>query len=123
MSVYFVAQWSVRQSAVEPCERALNKVADHIKQDHPSIKSVQVFRQAWGPYASRAYCWLEEYESVTAMGAERSTQQWMEVWKPIEAMAQDGTYRCSIWDDPHRSIWFSRELSGTNEKTSPFSLR
>jgi len=108
MSIYFAAQWSVRQPGVADCEEALNKIAEHIKQDHPAIKSVQVFRQVWGPFARRAYFWLEEYESLTALESERSTPECAEVWKPIEEMAQDGTYVCSIWSDPNRSLWFNR---------------
>src|SRR5215216_2671901 len=108
MSIYFVAQWSVRQSSVETCEQALSCLADHIKQDHPSIKSVQFFRQVWGPNARRAYYWLEEYESLTVMEVERSTPECAKVWHPIESMAQDGTSVCSIWSDPNRSLWFAR---------------
>jgi len=108
MSVYFVAQWSVRQTAIPTCEEALSSITEHIKKDHPSIKSVQVLRQVWGPYARRAYWWLEEYESLSAMESERSTPECAEVWRPVETMAQEGTYLCSIWSDPNRSLWFNR---------------
>jgi len=108
MSVYFVAQWSVRQPNVEECEKALDQISEHIKSEHPAIKSIQVYRQVWGPFARRAYFWMEEYESLSALESERSTSACAEVWKPIENMAQDGTYVCSMWSDPNRSLWFSR---------------
>ena len=31
-----------------------------------------------------------------------------QVWKPIEEMALEGTYICSVWSNPNPSVWFKR---------------
>ena len=109
MSVYYVVQWSVRPSDVEACEAQLAVISAHIKAKHPGIKSVRTFRQDWGPQPRRAYCWFEEYQSLSAMEAEAETRECIEVWEPIERMAQEATYIAGIWSDPNRDVWFERE--------------
>ena len=108
MSVFYAAQWSVRPKDVTACEAALGIISEHIQKSHPGIKSVQVFRQAWGPNPRRAYLWLEEYASLTAMESEPETPECATVWQPVEDMALEGSYVCSVWTDPNRSIWFNR---------------
>lgn len=108
MSIYYAAQWSVRPADVERCEGALKVIAEHVKAAHPGVLSAQVYRQAWGPYPRRAYLWLEEYASLAAMEAEPETPECAVVWQPVESMAEDGTYICSVWSDLSRTLWFSR---------------
>jgi quinol monooxygenase YgiN len=108
MSVYYAAQWSVRPSEVAACEAALGTIAEHVRSSHPGVRSLQVLRQAWGPNPRRAYLWLEEYASLAAMEAEPETPKCAEVWQPVEDMALEGSYLCSVWTDPNRSLWFSR---------------
>jgi hypothetical protein len=105
MSVFYVAQWSIRPRNVAACEQALAVITDHIKVSHTGILSTRVYRQMWGPYPRRAYLWLEEYANLTAMESEPETPKCAEVWQPIEDMALEGTYLCSVWSDPNRSIW------------------
>ena len=108
MSVYYAAQWSVRPHDVAACEAALGHIASHLQEVHAGCKSLQVFRQVWGPNPRRAYLWLEEYPSLSVMEAEPETPECIEVWKPVEDMALEGSYVCSVWTDPNRSLWFSR---------------
>jgi hypothetical protein len=108
MSVFYCAQWSVRPHDVVACEAALSVIAKHVRRAHPSVLSLQVLRQTWGPNPRRAYLWLEEYASLSAMEAEPETAECTEVWTPVEDMALEGTYVSSLWTDPNRSLWFSR---------------
>ena len=109
MSVFYVAQWSVRPADVSACEAALAVIAQHIREAHPGIKSIQTFRQAWGPQPRRAYIWYEEYDSLTAMENEKETPECALVWKPVEEMSMEGTFFGSVWSDPNRSLWFIRK--------------
>jgi hypothetical protein len=108
MSIYYVAEWSVRQSDVEACEKALAAITDHIRHEHPSVKSIRVYRQTWGPKPRRAYRWYEEYESLTVMENEPETPRCRAVWMPIEELAMPGTFFGSIWADRSRASWFVR---------------
>ncbi len=47
MSVFYIAQWSVRPADAAACEAALAVIGDHIQKSHPGIQSVQVYRQVW----------------------------------------------------------------------------
>lgn len=108
MSVFYFAEWSVRPGDVSACEAALTLIAEHVQQTHPGVLSLQIFRQAWGPNPRRAYLWMEEYASLSAMESEPETPACTEVWKPLEELALEGTYICSVWSDPNRSLWFRR---------------
>lgn len=108
MSIYYVAEWSVNQNAAAACQEALAAIADHIKSEHPSIKSVRTYRQAWGPAPRRSYVWYEEYDSLTAMEADPGTPRCEEIWEPIHRLAEAGTFTAAIWTDPQRSLWFDR---------------
>ncbi len=108
MSVFYVAQWSVRPSDAAACEAALQAIADHVRDSHPGVLSLQILRQAWGPNPRRAYLWMEEYASLSAMEAEPETPACAVVWEPLEALMLAGTYLTSVWSDPQRSIWFRR---------------
>ena len=105
MSVYFVAQWAVRETNIEACAMALNVIADHVRQANPEILSVRTYRQLWGPQPRRSYIWYEEYASLTALEQGRYTPECDAVWKPIYELAQEGTFFASIWSDPDRTIW------------------
>ena len=52
----------------------------------------------------RPYTWMKEYESFTKIDEGEMTPGCLVVWKPVEAMAQDGTFHSSVWfDTPGRS--------------------
>jgi hypothetical protein len=108
MSIYYVASWSVNQNDTSACEEALAAIGEHISAEHPSIRSVRTFRQAWGPAPRRAYAWYEEYESLTAMEADPGTPRCEEIWSPVHGLAGAGTFSAAIWTDPQRGLWFER---------------
>jgi len=108
MSIYYVATWSVNQNDAGACDDALTAIAEHIRAEHPSIRSLRTFRQAWGPAPRRGYAWYEEFESLAAMEADPGTPLCEEIWKPIHRNAEAGTFRGAIWTDPQRGLWFER---------------
>ncbi len=108
MSIYYVANWSVNHNDMAACEKALAAIGDHIRAEHPSIRSIRTFRQAWGPAPRRAYSWYEEYESLAAMEADPGTPVCEEIWKPVHGLAEAGTFSAAIWTDPQRALWFER---------------
>jgi hypothetical protein len=108
MGIYYVATWSVNQNDAAACEDALTALAEHIRAEHPLIRSVRTFRQAWGPAPRRAYAWYEEFESLTSMEADLGTPVCEEIWKPLHGLAEAGTFSAAIWTDPQRSLWFER---------------
>lgn len=108
MSIYYVATWSVNQNDAAACEAVLKAIADHIRAEHPSIRSLRTFRQAWGPAPRRGYVWYEEYESLTVMEADPGTPRCEEIWQPVHQMAEAGTFNAAIWTDPQRGLWFER---------------
>jgi hypothetical protein len=83
-------------------------MAAHVYKVHPSVLSLQIFRQTWGPNPRRAYLWLEEYASLSALESEPENPDCVTVWTPVEDMALEGTYVSSLWTDPNRSLWFNR---------------
>jgi hypothetical protein len=97
MGVFYVAQWSVRPADEQACNEALQVIRDHIEKDHAVVQTVRVFRQAYGGLPRRSYLWMEEYPSLTAMESDVETEACKSVWKPIEDMAQPGTYVTSLW--------------------------
>jgi len=46
MSIYYVATWSVNENDSAACEEVLEAIAEHIRAEHPSIRSLRTFRQA-----------------------------------------------------------------------------
>ena len=104
----YAAQWSVRPAEVTGGEQAPKTVAEHVRASHPGVRSVQVYRQSWGPYPRRAYLWLEEYASLAALESEPETSDCAVVWQPVEAMAETGTYVCNMWSDLNRAIGLTR---------------
>jgi len=108
VAIYYVAEWSVNQNDAAACEVTLAAIGRHIRAEHPSIRSLRTFRQAWGPAPRRGYVWLEEFESLTTMDADPGTPECEEVWRGVHALAEPGTFRAAIWTDPQRGIWFER---------------
>ena len=108
MSIYYVATWSINQNDTAALEKALTAVAEHIRAEHPSIRSLRTLRQVWGPAPRRAYTWYEEYESLTSMEADPGTPRCDEIWKPVHRLAEAGTFSAAIWTDPQRGLWFER---------------
>lgn len=99
MSIHLVYQWSIRPEDASACEDQLATVVEHIRDDHPGVLGVRTIRQWSGPLPRRAYIWLEEYESLTAFESGADTPRCLEVWRPLEAMAQPGTWTASVWVD------------------------
>lgn len=99
MSVYVVFQWSIRPEKAGECDAALEKIVDHIRVEHASILGCRTFKQWTGPQPRRGYTWMEEYESVTAIDQDEGTPVCLEVWKPVEAMADAGTFTAAVWLD------------------------
>ena len=98
-SLYVVFQWSVRPEDGGRCDEQLKQIVQHIRAEHAEIKGTRTYKQWVGPMPRRAYTWMEEYESFTKIDEGEMTPACLEVWKPIEAMAQDGTFHASVWFD------------------------
>jgi hypothetical protein len=108
MSVYIVYQWSIRPEDSERCNDQLERIAGHVGKDHPEILGVRTFIQSTGPLPRRAYIWWEEWPSLTTLEEDEGTPLCMELWKPIEAMAQAGTWTSSMWLDAPPAAQFTR---------------
>lgn len=106
MSIYYVAGWSINQNDVTACEEALAAIGAHIRYEHPTIRSLRTFRQAWGPAPRRGYVWYEEFESLAAMEADPGTPRCEEIWKSVHGLAEAGTFSAGIWTDPLHELWF-----------------
>ena len=99
MAMYVVFQWSIAPENDARCKELIAGVAAHIKDEHPEITSTRLYMQWTGPLPRRAYIWTEEYADFKALEAGEMTPACLEVWKPIEQMAQDGTWTTSVWFD------------------------
>lgn len=108
MSVYHVVQWSVNEPDADASGNAVEVIADHIRAVHPAVISFRTFRQSVGPLPLRTYFLLVEYDSLTTMDADPDSPTCDEVWAPVFALAQPGTFIVSIWSDPQRASWFER---------------
>jgi len=108
MSVYHVVQWSVSEPDADACGKAVEVIAEHVRAVHPAVASLRTYRQTVGPLPLRTYFVFAEYESLTAMDADPDTPACDEVWSPVFAAAQPGTFVVSIWSDPQRASWFER---------------
>ncbi len=106
MSVFYVAQWSVAEPDHAACEEAVVRLAEHVRSAHPGIRTVRTLRQAWGPLPRRAYIWVEEFESLSAMDAEPETPECNAAWQPIHDLSLAATFTGSVWTDPQRAVWF-----------------
>ena len=112
--VQVVFQWSIRPEETGDCEDHLARVVEHITADHPTILAVRTFRQWTGPLPRRAYIWLEEYENLATLESSPDTPACADVWKPIEAMAQAGTWTTSIWLDAAPHLQLARDQPGAS---------
>jgi hypothetical protein len=108
VSIYVVYQWSIRPEDQERCNEQLARIATHIHDDHPDIITARTFVQSSGPLPRRAYIWWEEWPSLTSLDKDDGTPVCLELWKPIEAMAQAGTWTSSIWLDAPEPTQFTR---------------
>lgn len=97
--VWVVQQWSVRETDKAACFEALEKLADHIKDEHPEIESVRTQMQWVGTQAHRGILWSEEYDSLSAMEQGSHTPACDEAWSPIHALTMPGTHGRSVWFD------------------------
>lgn len=110
MSVFYVAQWSVHDAELEPHSRALAALTAHTRSRHPLIEEVRLFRERWGPGPRHRFVWMERYPTLALFEAdcEPPACTCEEVWSPIYACAQDGSFTGSVWSDVLREAWFDR---------------
>ena len=99
MAMHVVFQWSVLPEEQGRCQELVGKIAEHIRTDHPEITATKLFMQWTGPLPRRAFIWMEEYADFDALNSGEITPACMEVWKPVEQMAQPGTWFASVWFD------------------------
>jgi hypothetical protein len=99
MAMYVVFQWSVLPEDQGKSQELVAGVVEHIRTDHPEITSTKLYMQWTGPQPRRGFTWLEEYEDFAALNRGEITPACMEIWKPIERMAQPGTWTASVWFD------------------------
>ena len=93
MAVHVVIQWSVPEGHEAEVNEALLAISKHIAEAHPGINACRVFRQFAGAEPHRAYQWLEEYDSLSALEAEKSTEECDRVWQPIRDVEIPGARR------------------------------
>jgi hypothetical protein len=105
MAVNFVISWSIPEGHEAEVDAALDAVKTHIEAEHPQILAMRLFRQYAGHEPHRAYMWLEEYESLAAMGSIKGSPACDEVWRPIRALMTPGTHHQSIWTDVGKRHW------------------
>jgi len=108
MAVHVVIQWSVPEGHEAEVNEALLAISKHIAEAHPGINACRVFRQFAGAEPHRAYQWLEEYDSLSALEAEKSTEECDRVWQPIRDVEIPGARRQGVWSDVGKSAWFTR---------------
>jgi len=108
MGINVVIQWSVPEGREAETDAALRAISDHIRESHPGIQACRVFRQFAGGEPHRAYWWLEEYESFTALESEEMTEECDRVWQPIRDIEIPGTHRQMVWGDAGKNAWFTR---------------
>jgi hypothetical protein len=108
MSVFHVVQLSVNPPDFEACDQAIKMLADHIQSVHPAARSFRTYRQIFGPHPWRTYFGVAEFESMTAWDNDPDTPSCEEVWAPIYAIAQPGSFAMSLWSDSQRESWFER---------------
>ena len=108
MNIYIVYQWSIRPADQERCMEELAKIAAHIEKDHPDVVTSRTFIQSTGPLPRRGITWWEEWPSMTKLEADEGTPLCAELWKPIEEMAQPGTWTSSMWLDAPEPTRFAR---------------
>jgi hypothetical protein len=99
LNVYVVFQWSINPEDQDRCEAQLAEIAEHIRGEHPQIIETRLFKQWAGPQPRRGYTWMEAYESLTKIDEAEMTPACLEVWKPVEQLAQAGTFHTSVWFD------------------------
>lgn len=109
MPVRVVYQWSIRPEDSAACEDGLARIVEHIRADHGDVLGAQLYRQWAGPLPRRAYVWMEEHASLTAIEGSRETPACAEVWGPLEAIAQPGTWTTSVWFEGDERLQLLRE--------------
>lgn len=110
MSVFYVARWSVSDADLDRHGQALGALGDHTRLEHPLIEEVRLFRERWGPGARHEFIWMERYPNLAILESdcEPPACTCSDVWAPIYACAQVGTFRGAIWNDASPEAWFTR---------------
>jgi hypothetical protein len=105
MSTYLVIEWTTSEGQGAQTELAMHAVRDHVRAEHPQIRSTRLVRQFAGPMPHLAYRWEEEYADLTAIDELVDAADCSAVWLPVNALAVPGSYRQSIWTDVHLAPW------------------
>jgi hypothetical protein len=112
MSVFYVVQWTAIRERLPELQQALTRLQEHVRLEHPSVRSARSFRVQWGGEPARpGFIWMEEFESLTAIEeSERleSTPACDEVWASIYACAVAGTIMTGLWRSEGQEGWFAR---------------
>lgn len=112
MSVFYVAQWTAARERLPELERAIERLQEHVRHEHPSVRGVRCWRVQWGGEPARpGYVWMEEFESLTAIDDSDRTESspaCEEVWSAIYACAVPGSVTTGVWRDQAREGWFER---------------
>ena len=108
MRFFFTIQWSVPEGTEEQIDTALDAIRAHVDELHKGISTVSVYRQYVGPEPHRAYRWMEEFPSLTALEAEPSFPECDVVWQPVRDIAIPGSFFQSIWTDSGGGGWLTR---------------
>jgi hypothetical protein len=108
MSVYFVAQWSVPEAERDACENILARLARHVEQAHPMVRSIQTLRQWWGQFPRRSYVWYEEFDNLDTLQAANDPETCAAIWAELSRLADPGSMYGSVWEDTQRDVWFAR---------------
>ena len=111
MSVFLVGRWTAQRDQLPEVERAIARIQEHLRSEHPSVRGMRCFRVRAGEPAAPGFVWMEEFESLA--GYEEGdkaeyTPACDEVWAPIYAAAVPGTFTWSFYNDQARDGWFDR---------------
>lgn len=111
MSVFLVGKWTAQRDRLPEIERAIPTIQEHVRREHPSVRSMRCFRVRTGEPASPGFIWMEEFENFTAY-EESNTSEYTpgcdEVWAPVFAAIVPGTLTWSFYGDQAREGWFER---------------
>jgi hypothetical protein len=112
MSVFYVVQWTAIRERLPELQQALTRLQEHVRLEHPSVRSTRSFRVQWGGEPARpGFIWMEEFESLTAIDESdrlESTPACDEVWAAVYACAVAGTIMTGLWRSEGQEEWFTR---------------
>lgn len=111
MSVFLKVQFTAQREHITELERALERMAAHVKDQHPRVLSTQCHRLRLGGPALPTFVWTEEFASLSSMEEADSVEYRPgcdEVWNDIYRYVVAGTIYQEIWRDAIRERWYTR---------------